>query len=68
MSDRDQNKFKVNCCKLFKTDNDYNVFKKKVEVLQFIKKEEEISQALNAIKKATKKGHSFEKIESYIQT
>ncbi|CAG8802120.1 812_t:CDS:2 [Gigaspora margarita] len=57
---------KVNCRKLFKTDNDYEAFKKEVEALRFTEKEEEIPQALNAIEKAAKKGHSSEKIELYI--
>ncbi|RIB05393.1 hypothetical protein C2G38_2253836 [Gigaspora rosea] len=35
---------KVNCHKLFKTYDDYEVFKKEIEVLQFTEKEEKISQ------------------------
>ncbi|CAG8787707.1 23313_t:CDS:2 [Dentiscutata erythropus] len=59
---------KVNCRKLFKNDEDYEMFKKEVEALRFSECEEEIPQSLNAIKKAAEKSHSPEKVESYIQT
>ncbi|CAG8852566.1 5609_t:CDS:2, partial [Gigaspora margarita] len=58
---------KANCCKLFKTDDDYEVFKKEVVNLRFTTVEEQISQSLSAIKKAAKKAHIPEKVELYIQ-
>ncbi|CAG8835245.1 8504_t:CDS:2, partial [Gigaspora margarita] len=59
---------KANCHKLFKTDDDYEVFKKEVMNLRFITVEEQISQSLSAVKKAVEKAHTPEKVESYIQT
>ncbi|CAG8844811.1 15738_t:CDS:2, partial [Gigaspora margarita] len=59
---------KVNCRKLFKNDEDYEMFKKEVEALRFTESEKEISQSLNAVKKAAEKSHSPEKVEAYIQT
>ncbi|CAG8756375.1 10498_t:CDS:2, partial [Cetraspora pellucida] len=59
---------KVNCQKLFKNDDDYEVFKKEVEALQFTEIEEEIPQSFDAVKKTARKANSPEKIVSYIQT
>ncbi|CAG8767262.1 14497_t:CDS:2 [Gigaspora margarita] len=50
-------KLKANCHKLFKTDDDYEVFKKEVVNLRFTTVEEQISQSLSAVKKALKKAH-----------
>ncbi|CAG8563470.1 4980_t:CDS:2 [Cetraspora pellucida] len=59
---------KANCCKLFKTNDDYEAFKKEVVGLHFTTVEEQISQSLNSVKKAAEKAYTPEKVESYIQT
>ncbi|CAG8804216.1 32470_t:CDS:2 [Gigaspora margarita] len=59
---------KANFHKLFKTDDDYEVFKKEVVGLYFTTVKEQISQSLDAVKKAAEKAHMPEKVESYIQT
>ncbi|CAG8832309.1 21142_t:CDS:2 [Gigaspora margarita] len=59
---------KTNCHKLFKEDDDYQVFKKEVEALCLTLYEENIPELLNTVKKAAEKLHTSEKVIAYINT
>ncbi|CAG8752650.1 9544_t:CDS:2, partial [Dentiscutata erythropus] len=48
--------------KLFKTDDDYEAFKKEVVALRFTILEKQIPQSLNAVKKAAEKAHMSKKL------
>ncbi|CAG8465364.1 6181_t:CDS:2 [Dentiscutata erythropus] len=70
MSDRDQ-ALRNASSKVFPESNKmlcYEAFKKEVEALRFTVAEEQISQSLNAVKKAAQKARVPEKIELYIQS
>ncbi|CAG8544874.1 18826_t:CDS:2 [Gigaspora margarita] len=59
---------RTNCRKLFKDENNYELFKKEDEALRFALSKEQIPQLLNAVKKAAEKSHTPKKVISYIQT
>ncbi|CAG8652991.1 12086_t:CDS:1, partial [Cetraspora pellucida] len=59
---------KTNCHRLFDSNDDYEVFKNKVEALHLTFDEKKIELAMESVKQAAKKAHNQKKSLTYIES